>query len=213
MTTRMSSTDSQSKEFREALKGNAHAYNVNISPDALEQLTRYYALLNEWNARVHLVAPTSAREFATRHILESLLLLEHLPTGARVADVGSGGGLPIIPCLIVRPDLQAVLVEASKKKSVFLREALKATTSSKGDVITDRFEDIMSPEVEFVTSRALERFETVLPRLLEWAPSGCRLLLFGGKQLKTPIETSGYPTTSILLPHTRQRFLFLISKP
>jgi 16S rRNA (guanine527-N7)-methyltransferase len=209
----MSSTDSQTKEFREALKGNAHVYNVSISSEKLEQLTRYYAFLNEWNARLHLVAPASALEFATRHILESLLLLEHLPIGARVADIGSGGGLPIIPCLIVRPDLQAVLVEASKKKSVFLREALKATTSSKAEVITDRFEGIMSPEVEFVTSRALERFETMLPRLLEWAPSGCKLLLFGGKQLKTPIEASGYPTNSILLPNTRQRFLFLVSKP
>lgn len=209
----MSSTDSQSKEFREALEGNAPAYNVSIFSDALEQLTSYYAFLNEWNSRLHLVAPTSAREFATRHILESLLLLEHLPNGARVADIGSGGGLPIIPCLIVRPDLQAVLVEASKKKGVFLREALKATTSSKAAVITDRFEDILSPEVEFVTSRALERFETMLPRLFEWAPSGCKLLLFGGKQLKTPIETSGYPNTTILLPNTRQRFLFLVSKP
>lgn len=209
----MSPTDSQSREFRAALESNAPTYDVRISPDELERLTKYYAFLNGWNSRLHLTAPTSAQEFAIRHVLESLLLLEHLPTGARVADIGSGGGLPIIPCLIVRPDIQAVLIEASKKKSVFLREALKVTTSSQTAVIADRFENTKSTEVEFVTSRALERFETTLPRLLEWAPSRCQLLLFGGKQLKTRIEISGYSTTSVLLPNTRQRFLFLVAKP
>lgn len=209
----MSKNKSHANELRGTLQSEASSYSLKLSPAQLDGLTKYYTFLNEWNSRLHLVAPTSAQEFAIRHILESLSLLEHLPSGARVADIGSGGGLPIIPCLIVRPDLQAILVEASKKKGVFLREALKATTSSKAAVIAEKFEDIISPEVQFITSRALERFETVLPRLLEWAPSGCRLLLFGGKQLKTPIETSGYPTTSILLPHTRQRFLFLISKP
>jgi 16S rRNA (guanine527-N7)-methyltransferase len=209
----MSAKESHANELRETLQSKASSYSLKFSPAQLDGLTNYYELLQTWNSRLHLVAPTSAQEFATRHILESLLLLEHLPTGARVADVGSGAGLPIIPCLIVRPDIRAVLIEASKKKSVFLREALRATTSSKAAVIADRFEDTTSPEVEFITSRALERFETMIPRLLEWAPSGCKLLLFGGQQLKPPIETSGYPTSSILLPNTRQRFLFLVSKP
>ena len=57
-----------------------------------------------------------------------LVLLKHLPANAKVVEVGAGAGLPIIPCLIVRPDLEAVLIEASKKKSVFLREALRTST-------------------------------------------------------------------------------------
>src|SRR6185369_685856 len=97
-------TTAQTNKFREALKVEAPTYDVPLTPEAIERLSRYYELLSLWNSRVHLVAPCSAEEFATRHILESLVLLKHLPLAANIAEVGAGGGLPIVPCLIVRSD-------------------------------------------------------------------------------------------------------------
>src|SRR5687767_5919693 len=105
--------ESSADEFRNALERNAPTYAVALTAANIDGLTNYYRLLLTWNSRLHLVAPTSPVEFATRHVLESLILLAHVPSGAAVADIGSGGGLPIIPCLIVRPDLRAVLIEAS----------------------------------------------------------------------------------------------------
>ncbi len=99
----------------------------------LAQLGEYYSLLTRWNDRLHLVAPCSPEEFATRHVLESLLLLKHLPHEAKIADIGSGGGLPIIPCLIARADLEVTMIESSQKKAVFLREALSATRPHRDD--------------------------------------------------------------------------------
>ena len=98
-------------QFKETLEAEMPAYRVPLSAEAVAGLARYYELLTDWNSRLHLVSFRSPEEFATRHVLESLVLLRYLPQGARVADVGSGGGLPIIPCLIARTDLQAVLVE------------------------------------------------------------------------------------------------------
>jgi 16S rRNA (guanine527-N7)-methyltransferase len=145
--------------------------------------------------------------------MESLLLLQHLPLHARVADVGPGAGLPIIPCLITRPDIQAVLVEASKKKAVFLREALKKTsTAERATVIAERFENIAAPDVAFVTCRALEHFETMLPRLIEWAPAKATLLLFGGEGLGRKLEDCGFAATSILIPKSSRRFLFVLTE-
>src|ERR1044072_8190782 len=109
--------------FEQALISNMGNFGLELTPETVTQLGEYYSLLTRWNDRLHLVAPCSPEEFAVRHVLESLLLLNHLPLNARVADIGSGGGLPIIPCLIARPDLQATLIESSQKKSVFLREA------------------------------------------------------------------------------------------
>ena len=204
---------SASKEFRDALESEAAAYEVVLTNESLEKLSQYYELLNAWNARLHLVAPTSPKEFATRHVLESLFLLQHLPQHARVADIGSGAGLPIIPCLIARPDIQAVLVEASKKKAVFLREALnKTSTGNRAAVIAERFEDIAAPDVAFVTCRALEHFETMLPQLIEWAPAKATLLLFGGEGLGRRLEDCGFPATSILIPKSSRRFLFVLTK-
>ncbi len=101
----MSTISSQVKEFKDALASEAGGYQAKISVDTIERLSEYYYLLSTWNARLHLVAPCPPREFAIRHVLESLMLLPHLPQAARVADVGSGAGLPIIPCLIARPDI------------------------------------------------------------------------------------------------------------
>src|SRR5215510_13790978 len=142
--------------FQAALSANAAAFDVELSPETQSRLADYYDLLNRWNARLHLVAPCSPEEFATRHVLESLMLLQHLPQNAKIADIGSGAGLPIIPCLIARPDLQATLIESSPKKSVFLREASNQL-GLKSTVIAKPFEEVQPPDVSFVTCRALDQ--------------------------------------------------------
>jgi len=80
-------------------------------------------------------------------------------------------------------------------------------------VIAKRFEDIVPPEVGFVTSRALERFEQILPQLLSWAPAPGKLLLFGGEGLGKKIENSGFGASKTLIPKSQRRFLFVVSKP
>ena len=206
-------TTAQTNKFRETLKEEAVTYRVVLTAEALDRLSQYYELLNLWNSRVHLVAPCSPEEFATRHVLESLVLLKHLPKGSSVADVGSGGGLPILPCLIARPDLRVVLIEAAQKKAVFLREALTQSGSSlRASVVNERFENVVAPPVDFVTCRALERFEEMLPQLFEWAPANATLLLFGAKQLESRIESLGFSRTAELMPHSQGRFLFVVTK-
>ena len=191
---------SELERFEKALTANMRSFGVELPAEALAQLGEYYSLLIRWNDRLHLVAPCSPEEFATRHVLESLLLLPHLPQGAKIADIGSGGGLPIIPCLIVRPDLDATLIESSQKKAIFLREALKGVSRT-ASVIAQRFELTEAPEVEFVTSRALDRFSSNIPVLKAWAPDGCTLLLFGGEEL-----LDGYE--AFLIPGSEKRYLY-----
>ena len=162
---------------------NMASFDLDLSEETLTQLAKYYSLLTRWNDRLHLVAPCAPEEFAVRHVLESLMLLKHLPQNARVADIGSGGGLPIIPCLIARPDLQATLIESSQKKAVFLREALTQLHLN-ATIIARPFEEIDPPPVSFVTCRALDQFMQKLPALIDWAPEGSTLLLFGGETLR-----------------------------
>ena len=203
----------QTKKFRDTLAREAATYGVTLTAEALTRLSQYYELLNLWNSRVHLVAPCSPEEFATRHVLESLALLKHLPVGASLADVGTGGGLPAIPCLIARSALRAVLIESSQKKAVFLREALsQAGVLARASIINERFENVVAPSVDFVTCRALDRFEEMLPELFKWTPVKSTLLLFGGKTLETQIEKLGVISSRELLPRSEGRFLFVVKK-
>ncbi len=198
-------------EFRDALEKKAERYDIKLAETEIARLCGYYQLLLEWNPRAHLVAPCSPGEFATRHVLESLLLLPCLSHDARIADVGSGAGLPIIPVLIKRADVFATLIESSKRKAVFLRGALRVTgLSEQAMVIAERFENISRPDVNYVTSRALDRFTEMLPKLIQWAQTGSTLLLFGGETLRKKITQSGLASRSIHIPDSERRFLFVI---
>lgn len=209
----MSAPPKQIADFAAALMTNAPAFDIELSSETLQLLTTYYQLINVWNPRLHLVAPCSAEEFAQRHILESLLLLPHLPRAARIVDVGSGAGLPIIPCLISRPDLSALLIEAAKRKAIFLLEALGLVgRANSAKVLAERFETMATPDCDFITSRALDRFAQVLPRLIEWAPKQCTLLLFGGDELRKALETLSLNYSRIHVPRSEQRFLFVVER-
>ena len=181
-------------------------FGVDLSPETVAQLGEFYSLLTRWNDRLHLVAPCSPEEFATRHVLESLLLLKHLPQNAKIADIGSGGGLPIIPCLIARDDLEATLIESSQKKAVFLREAL---AGRRAPVIARPFEQVEPPPVSFITCRALDQFIQKLPALIEWAPVDTTLLLFGGEALRVELQELNLQFQALLIPQSKRRFLFL----
>jgi 16S rRNA (guanine(527)-N(7))-methyltransferase RsmG len=206
-------TATQTEKFRNTLDREAATYGVTLTTEALDRLSQYYELLNQWNSRVHLVAPCKPEEFATRHVLESLVLLKHLPADALLADVGTGGGLPAIPCLIARSELSAVLIESSQKKAVFLREALsQADVLDRASIINDRFENVVAPAVDFVTCRALDRFDEMLPELFEWAPVKSTVLLFGGETIETQIEKLGFSSSRELMPKSEGRFLFVVRK-
>lgn len=196
--------------FEQSLISNMGSFDLDLSAETVTLLGKYYSLLTRWNDRLHLVAPCSAEEFAVRHVLESLLLLKHLPQNVRVADIGPGGGLPIIPCLIARPDLEATLIESSQKKVVFLREASNQL-ALRTTIITRPFEDVPAPPVSFVTCRALDQFMRKLPALINWAPRGSTLLLFGGETLGEQLRRANVNFEQLLIPQSEKRYLFLVA--
>jgi 16S rRNA (guanine(527)-N(7))-methyltransferase RsmG len=200
-------------EFARALELHAPGYEVRLSAETLARLTDYYRLLSTWNARLHLVAPCAPAEFATRHVLESLVALRFIPEGAHFADVGTGGGLPAIPCLVARASLRATLIEASAKKAIFLREAIRQLgLRERAEVRAERFEQIPAPPAEFVTCRALERFTEMLPRLVAWAAQPRTFLLFGGPAVQAKIKELGLSYAAEQMSGASQRFLFIIRR-
>jgi 16S rRNA (guanine527-N7)-methyltransferase len=199
--------------FSQALREHAAAFRIQLGADEVRRLSNYYELLQKWNDRLHLVAPCSPEEFATRHVLESLLLLPHLPKNASLVDVGSGAGLPSIPCLIMRADLRATLVESSPRKAVFLREALRNVNSREPAALTvARFEQTAALKADFVTCRALDRFQEFLPALIEWAPPTSTLLLFAGQELRREIEIMLPNAKAERIPTSDRRYLIVASQ-
>lgn len=195
-----------------SLTANKPAFDLELTTEAMERLSAYYKILLEHNALLHLVAPCSAEEFATRHILESLTLLKHLPADSVFADIGSGGGLPAIPCLIVRGDLKARLIESKEKKAEFLTTTLDwLGLAARSEVIAKQFSETDPGHAAFLTCRALDKFPDRLHRLVKWSQNR-GLLFFGGEQLEKRLKEIGVEAERELMPLSERRYL-LISTP
>lgn len=102
-------------------------FGLSLEIAEIDRLGRYLWLLLETNKSHNLTAIKDEGEAWVRHIFDSLTLipaLAELPTGSRVIDVGTGGGLPGIPLAIAMPALRFTLLEATGKKAEFLRHAV-----------------------------------------------------------------------------------------
>jgi 16S rRNA (guanine527-N7)-methyltransferase len=189
-------------------------YGVELTHAQADALASYHAILNRWNPRLHLVAPTTDANFARRHILESLFASRLIEPNSHIVDVGSGGGLPIVPLLITRPDVRATLIEANTKKAVFLREGLiEAGCAGRAEIIINRFEDQSAPpRADTLTCRALDRFAHFLPQLLAWSTNIKLLLLFGGGELRALIRDESFDITAHRIPQSERRFIFAVRR-
>ena len=197
-------------EFIQAIKNHRKAFGLDLTEEKIAALADYYEFVYKHNEILHLVAPCSPEEFAVRHILESLTILEFLPRNRRFADVGTGGGLPSIPCLIAREDLDGVLIESKLKKANFLQEVLaKCSLENRARIINRQFEEIEKPVVSYVLCRALDKFTKKLAKLIKWSGRSS-LLLFGDNNLREELDKMKISYTQNLMPGSDQRYLFFI---
>jgi 16S rRNA (guanine527-N7)-methyltransferase len=141
-----------------------------VSRETAERLDRFVELLLAWQQHTNLIARSTMPVIWTRHIADSLQLLELAPAAKLWADLGSGAGFPgvAIACALADiPGAEVHLVESIGKKATFLREVVRAT-GVPAVVHALRIEDFVdkAPEsIDVVTARAL----APLPVLLQLA--------------------------------------------
>lgn len=126
----------------QTLRRAAAAMGVALSDTAVDKLLAYQALMIKWNRTYNLTAIRDPEEMLVHHLLDSLVVAPLLPHGPlRLADVGSGGGLPGIPLAIARPEIQVTLIETSSKKSAFQQQVKIELGLSNVSVYSGRVED------------------------------------------------------------------------
>ena len=152
-----------------------------IEPAHAGTLLAYLGLLDRWNRTYNLTAIRDPREMVSKHLLDSLAMHAHLDDVVRLADLGTGPGLPGIPLAIVRPDLQVALVESNGKKARFLREALRQLSLDNAQVVESRIEAFDAPGAfDAITARALATLPAIIAmggHLL--AANGCMMAMKG----------------------------------
>ncbi len=134
-------------EFRGALIEALQTLHIRLDSQAIERMERFAALLLDANHRMNLTSITDASGVAVKHFADSLSVIKAgIPMGARLIDVGAGGGFPGLPLAIARPDLEVVLLDSTQKKSSFLSEACKALGLSRCRAVAARAEQLAHGE-------------------------------------------------------------------
>jgi len=166
---------------RETLETGLAGLGLTTTSEISGLLLDYLSLLEKWNQAINLTAIRERDRMVTHHLLDSLSVLPSLPSHVhKLADIGSGAGLPGIPLAIARPDIRVTLVEPNQKKVAFLRQAKGSLGLANLEVIGKRVEDIPGASYDCVVSRAfadLPDFVRVSERIL--TPKGILIAMKG----------------------------------
>lgn len=171
----------------------ATGLRVILEERQLRLFTRYHQELTAWNEKINLFSRTAPDDSLLKHFIDSLTAAAFLPhRESTVLDMGSGGGLPGIPLKIAVETLKISLLEASRKKTSFLKHVIHMLQLTGATVIHNRAERLMGDEAyresfDVVISKAAFK----LPQFLSLgafflAPGG---ILIAMKGVETREET------------------------
>ncbi len=152
-----------------------------------DPLDLYLDELRRWGARTNLVGSTGPAALA-RHVEDSLAAAGHLPSGARVADLGSGAGFPGIPLALRRPDLRIHLVEIRERRVNFLRHVTRELGLTRVAVLRERLEDPPDEPYAYALIRAVAPPEESVRIALPWIVPDGEVWIWVSKDQPRPPE-------------------------
>ena len=136
----------QENDFRDLLQKYLGKYGFTTNETQIKQFVIYRDELKRWNHKINLTTIIDDYGIIIKHFLDSLSVFccFSIPKYAKIADVGTGAGFPGLPIKIYRPDVEMLLIEASKKKAAFLKYLLSILGLENVEVANARAEELIN---------------------------------------------------------------------
>jgi 16S rRNA (guanine527-N7)-methyltransferase len=184
-----------------------------IDTRAAEQLASFTDLLLRWNASFNLVAKGDEDRLVHRHVIDSLTASSWLE-GERVADLGTGAGLPGIPLAIINPTRHFALLDRSERRLRFVRQAiielgLDNVTLTKTDIARYRPSTLFDTVVSRAVGEPTKLWRVAQPML----DAAGRAVFFCGPEATAPSDVDGVKQIQIdevTLPGLERRHRLLV---
>ena len=169
--------------------------DLNVEENQIEQLVKYSDLIKEWNSKVHLISKNDVEKIIERHIVPALFFVKYLRDQAngcflRILDVGTGAGLPGAVIAIINPGWKLVLLDSSRKKTLFLRRIFSDFYVDV-DVVCERYEkyaDVSNMEFDWVVARAVAPLNELIALVRPHLDQGVKLLTIKGINFTEELE-------------------------
>jgi 16S rRNA (guanine527-N7)-methyltransferase len=127
--------------------------------------------LVKWTQKINITTITDPIEVASNHFLDSLVPAQFIPPEAAMLDIGSGGGFPGIPLKVILPKLSITLIDASRKKTSFLKHLIRTLKLDNIEALHIRAEDLA------IHPSYINRFDVIISRALSSLDAFVRLAL------------------------------------
>ena len=177
-----------------------------VSRETIKKLKDFVGILSEWNSKMNLVSKNSLEDVWNRHILDSLQLIEYLPSNLHhLVDIGSGAGFPGIVSAIVMAekftDTKITLVESITKKTAYLNDVCQKLALKNVQIINNRVENIVFKDVDVVTARAVAALDVLCGYAYKIFGSKGMMLFLKGKTYEQEQEVAGKNWRYVLKLH------------
>ena len=129
-----------------------------VTPAIMEQFYRLTDIMVRTNEVMNITALTTPEKIIPLHYADCVKVASVIPRGVTVADIGCGGGFPILPLAIVRPDLQLTGIDSTEKKIKYVNQTAKELNLTNVNAISGRAEDFAKD------SNYRENFDVVISR-------------------------------------------------
>lgn len=157
-----------------------------------EHIERARQLANDfgrYGEELGLIGPLEPARLWTRHLINCAVVAPLLDSEARVADVGSGGGLPGLVLALARPDVRMTLIEPMERRTDWLLAEMARLELRNVTVVRARAEEAVDAgPFDQVTARAVSALTKLIPLTAPLARTGGQLVLMKGERVHEEID-------------------------
>jgi len=186
------------KEDENILISGAQKMGINLHKEQIKKFSRYLELLAQWNQKINLTSLKTPQEIIIKHFLDSISCIKVINKymnieGTSIIDVGTGAGFPGMPIKIVCPSISLSLLEARKKKTIFLEKIIEEINFQKVEVINGRAEAFgkcsdYRQKYDIVLSRAVALLSTLSEYCLPLVRVGGLFVAQKGRSYREEID-------------------------
>jgi len=170
-----------------------------LSPTQIKQFKQLLKLYQDWNSKINLSAIKTKKEIIIKHFYDSLLISQpdilNKQLKLSVADLGTGGGFPLLPLAILYPKNYFWGIDSVQKKINVIENIIAKIELKNIKTIADRIETLGQTQqyrekFDLVTTRAFAKWHTLLELALPFLKINGKLIAYQGPQILDELEKS-----------------------
>ena len=181
--------------FRDELNSAAKSFRLELDGTQLDKFEKFFRLVVDVNQKMNLTTITEPRDFAIKHVIDSLSAWDDklFRGDEKLLDVGTGAGFPAIPLKIFRPQLKVCLIDSLNKRVEFLKRVVAELQLANVEIFHGRAEELarqkfFREQFEIVTSRAVARLNVLAEYCLPFVKVGGKFVALKGKNFSDELD-------------------------